>query len=803
MLNDIVRFVSHFATLRQLLLVILGFKLFAMGRKFSYLTVMFLVSVCMLYGQGSKARNEAERLFGVKAYDAALTKFLEAIESGEKDPLVHYKTGVCYHRAMDVNQHIKAIPYYEYAAKNGQGLPLSLHYDLGLLYARDENLPQAIEALNRYRELSKADKKAVGLADDALKACYNAMSFMSVPRNFTVHHFNSIVNTPYTEYNPVVSADESVMAFTALRPNTGKTRTGDKFIEEIYISYNNEGTWTEPRIIPIAHNYNVGTAGISADGQKMIIFMGGALDPGGLFQITKSGTDWSKPSLLTPNINTPKYLESTASITPDGKTIYFASDRLGGQGGLDIFKTVLQPNGTWSAPVNLGPGINTKANEDAPFIHPDQKTLFFTSDGHNSMGGRDIFMTKFVGDAWSSPENMGYPVNTTANDNYFTLIADGTRAYFSSDRKGGMGGQDIYYIDMPSESANIPLTMIKGRILNAETGKPIPTRMYLIDNETDKKLDFVYDPDPVTGNYLVILPPAKNYDMIIESEGFLPYTLNINIPNQSYFYELYQQINLKTIKQFDVVVGQEVQVKNAFYDTDQDVKTNLRKTHEAKLVQSGNIDVYDMMLDLMSAQDKEGISYLVELVQMTQPIGDVNFNEAENKKIETATRVYYYDESDESKFEQKQVDGKTIFALPTFTVHEEAKKQKGQGTRATVVDKDLLTRNLKVYFDAGKSDLKTNYNSQLDAIHKELLKNPDLGIEISGFASAEGSEEMNRELSNKRAIAVLDYFNHKGIVRRRIVAKGYGVSKESSGNKEEERRVEVRIVDLNAVGIHQ
>ena len=774
-----------------------------MVKKFSYLLVMFLISNSTLYGQGSKARNEAERLFGIKAYDAALPKFLEAIESGDKDPSVHYKAGVCYHRAMDVNQHLKAIPYYEYAANNGKDLPVSLHYDLGLLHARNEDLPKAIEALNKYRELVKADKKAVELADQALKTCYNAMSFMSVPRNFKVNHFNSIVNTEYTEYNPVVSADESVMAFTALRPNNGKTRTGDKFIEEIYISYNVNGSWSEPKVIPIAHDYNVGTAGISADGQKMIIFMGGSTDPGGLFQITKSGTDWSKPSLLTPNINTPKYLESTASITPDGKTIYFASDRLNGYGGLDIYKTVLQPNGSWSAPVNLGPGINTKANEDAPFIHPDQKTLFFTSDGHNSMGGRDIFMTKLVGDKWSTPENMGYPVNTTANDNYFTLIADGTRAYFSSDRKGGMGGQDIYYLDMPAESANIPLTMIKGKILNAETGKPIPTRMYLIDNETDKKLDFVYNPDPVTGNYLVILPPAKNYDMIIESEGFLPYTLNINIPNQSYFYELYQMINLKTIKQFDVVVGQEVQVKNAFYDTDQDVKSNLRKTHEAKLVHSGNVDVYDMMLDLMSAQDADGIDYLVELVQMSQPIEDVNFNEDENKNIETATRVYYYDESDESKFEQKVVDGKTIFSLPTFTVHEEAKKQREQANRKTIVDQEVLARNLKVYFDAGKSDLKPTYSSQLDAILKELMKNPDLGVEISGFASAEGSEEMNRDLSNKRAITILDYFNHKGIVRRRIVAKGYGVSKESSQSKEEGRRVEVRIVDLNAPGTRQ
>jgi outer membrane protein OmpA-like peptidoglycan-associated protein len=259
-------------------------------------------------------------------------------------------------------------------------------------------------------------------------------------------------------------------------------------------------------------------------------------------------------------------------------------------------------------------------------------------------------------------------------------------------------------------------------------------------------------------------------------------------------------INLKTIRQFDVVVGQEVQVKNAFYDTDQDVKANLRKTHEAKLVQAGNVDVYDMMLDLMSADDKEGISYLVELVQMKDPIEDVNFNENENKKIETATRVYYYDESDESKFEQKQVEGKTIFSLPTFTFHEELQKQKEQNGKKSSFDKVALSKSVKVYFDAGKSDLKTQYNPQLEAIYSELQKYPDLGVEISGFASAEGNEEMNRDLSNKRAISVLDYFNHKGVVRRRIVAKGYGASKESADSKEEGRRVEVRVVDLNATG---
>ena len=772
-----------------------------MLRLFYHSLILQIITSSLLYSQGNnkKVLNEAEKFYGIKAYDQALPFFLEAIQAGEKDPMVHYKTGVCYQRSTDVNEQVKAIKHWENAIQSGVTIPNSIHYDLGEIYLKDENIQKALAGFTKFKELSRTDKAAQQKADRAMEVCHTAAALMSLPRNIKINNFGSIINSKFTEYNPVVSADESIMAFTALRPNTGKTRSGDKFIEEVYISYNQSGTWTEPKVIPIASAYNVGSAGISPDGQKMLIFMGAVTDPGSLFMITKSGDSWSKPSLISPTVNTAKYTETTASITPDGKTIYFASDRLGGQGGLDIWKTELQANRSWSAPVNLGPGINSKANEDAPFIHPDQKTLFFTSDGHKTMGGRDVFVSRLINNKWKTPENMGYPVNTTANDNYFTLIADGTRAYFSSDRKGGMGGQDIYYLDMPAESANIPLTMIKGQILNTDTGKPMPTKIYVIDNETSKKLDFVYDPDPATGNYLIILPPAKNYDLVMEAEGFLPYTVNINVPNQDYFYELYQQINLKTIKQFDVVVGQQVRVKNAFYDTDQDMKADVRKTHEAKLVQSGNVDVYDMMLDLMAADDKEGIEYLVGLIEHKDPIETVNFDESRNPKIEVATRTYYYDESDESKFEQKNVGGKTIFSLPTMMVAEEIKKQKEQTVKKSNFDKAVLTKSAKIYFDVGKSDLKPQYNVELDNLLALLDKYQDLGIEISGFASAEGSEELNRELSNKRATAVLDYINHKGIVRRRIVAKGYGASKDQASNKEEGRRVEAKVIDLNAV----
>ena len=746
------------------------------------------------YSQGNKSLADAQRYFGIKNYELALPLFLEAINGGVKDPTVLYQVGICYRKSQDLNEEVKAIPFFEEALKDGKTAPISLNLELADLLLKDEQMGKAIETLTTYKSLTKADKKAQAEADRLLQICNNAVALMSVPRDFKVHPFSGLVNSKYTEYNPVVSADESVMAFTALRPNIGKTRSGDKFIEEIYITYNQGGSWTEPNVVPVASAYNVGTAGISSDGQKMLIFMGGIDDQGSLFQINKAGDGWSKPAILANTVNS-KYLESTASITPDGKVIYFASTRQGGLGGLDIWKIEMKSVGAWTAPINLGPEINTKDNEDAPFIHPDQKTLFFTSDGHNTMGGRDIFQTRLINNKWIRPENMGYPVNTTANDNYFTLIADGTRAYFSSDRKGGQGSQDIYFLEMPANSANIPLTLIKGKILNGETGKPMPTKMYVIDKETAKGLEFVYEPDPVSGNYLIILPPAKDYDIIIESEGFLPYTLNVNVPNQDYFHELFQQINLKTIKQFDVVVGQEVIVKNAFYDTNQDKKTDLRKTHEAKLVQSGNVDMYDMMLDLMASNDKDGIDYLVGLIEHTDPVEGINFDEKTNKKIVVATRTYYYDESDESKFEQKMVEGKIIFSLPTMIVAEEAKKQKDQIVQQVTHEASLL-KSMKIFYEAGKSDLKEQYKVELDNMFANLKKYPELGVEISGFASAEGTEEANRELSNKRAITILDYLNQKGVVRRRIVAKGYGASKDQTTSKEEGRRVEVRLVEL-------
>ncbi len=730
-------------------------------------------------------------------YEAALPLYQQAVDEGVTDAVVHYRLGVCYAENYQLNQQLKALPYLEHARNNpSEAIPAEVYYYLGKTYHKDIQITEAVKSFEQYKKLAKpTDKNAQQKIEDTthqLEMCKNALFLINEKKGIVIQRFDETINSVNTEYNPVVTADESMMAYTALRDDRGK------LVEKVFIAEKvGGGKWGAPKPINLKTEFNVGTAGISADGQEMLVFVGGADKTGNLYTIKKSDKGWSVPVTLGDNINS-RFLETTASITPNGKTIYFASNRNSGYGGMDIYKAEMQADGKWGRPENLGPSVNTKYDEDAPFIHPDSKTLFFTSNGHNSMGGYDIFKTNFVGGKWGEPENLGYPINTPTDDNYFTLTANGKMGYFSSERKGGHGGQDIYYFEMPEQDANIPLTLIKGRILaGEEEPKPVPTEIKVVDNEAHKKVDYVYNPESTTGNYLIILPPGRNYDLIIESEGYLPYTVNINIPNQNYFYELYQEIILKPIKQFGVVVGQEISVKNAFHNVREDAKTTVRQANEAMLVQKDSIDLYDMMESIIAATDTAAFEYLLNLMYTTNPIDEVDFDKLEDGKVEAAGVSYFYDETGTDDLEAKKVGNETIYTLPTFYVTEEAIKQKNKKPIAANYDKTVLNQITKVYFDIGASKFNETYVTELQKVADLLKAHEALGVEIVGYASPEGNAEDNQRLSNERAIEVLNFFNQRGVVRRRIKAIGYGATVGKAGNKDESRRVEIRFVDLN------
>ena len=775
-------------------------------QRYVYLHTVLVVFLCFITPWGAQAQgandalvDRAHKFFTLaKNYESALPLYQQAVDKGVSDPLVHYRLGVCYTYAPSLSEQYKAIPYLERALqqKEPADLPNKIHYYLGQIYHKDIRINEAIKQLETYKKtLTAQDKKERQETDRLLEVCNNALFLISESKGIVINSFEAI-NSEYTEYNPLITADESMLAYTAVREEKGRVT------EKIYTAQrSNNGVWATPTPVNIKSKTHVGTAGISPDGQEMLVFIAGANNTGSLYAIQKEANGWSNPTTLGSQINSQRSLETTASITPDGKTIYFASNRRDGFGGLDLYKAEKQANGTWGKPENLGPEINTQYNEDAPFIHPDSRTLFFTSDGHNTIGGTDIFKTYFAGGKWQRPTNLGYPINTPTNDNYFTLTANAKIGYFSSERKGGKGGQDIYYFEMPAHEANIPLTLIKGKILVDEDGlKPVPTSIKVVDVDANREVQYVYSPDPATGKYLIILPPGKNYDLIVESEGYLPYTVNINLPNQQYFYELYQEIVLRPIRQFDVTVGQEVTVKNAFYDTKNEEKSTARIANETMLVKNDSVDTYELMESIIAAGDEAAYEYLLGLMHETNPIEEVNFDETVNDKIEASSISYYYDETGKDNLIAKKVGKETIYTLPTFYVTMAAINHQDEKVAPTNYNPGILGEVRKVYFAVGKSNVDIKYSEALAKVLEELKDHPDLGVQISGYASPEGDADANRRLSNQRAIEVLNFFNLRGVVRRRIIALGYGETADEKTSAEESRRVEIKLVDLNQIG---
>lgn len=758
-------------------------------------TASFLFFLCCLslaFGLQAQQASlyRADKLYEIGNYPEALKNYLAVLEQGEGDALSYLRAGHSYLEIPGYDEKQKALPLLQKAvALADEKTPATLYLYLGDALYLNEKVHEAQEAYAKYRKLDEAgDKKA---QDRLMRASY-AQELLANPKAIQLKALANGVNSAQTEYNPVVTADESLMAYTVLQE--GSSRSSAQPTEKIMLMKREGGNWGAPKALDLGKNFMAGTAGISADGQQLLVFLNAGSGDGNLYLMQRKGDSWGAPIELKGDVNS-RYMESTASLTPDGKTIYFSSNRPGGFGGFDIYRARLQDNGVWGKAENLGAEVNSEADEEAPFIHPDGRSLFFTSNGKFSLGGTDIFRTNFIAGNWSKPENLGVPINSMANDSYFTLTADGSKAYFSSDRPGGQGGQDIYTFLMPEQDRNIPLTMIKGQILAGEDEQPVPTVIKVVDVSTGSKVDFVYNPDPETGNYLIILPPGRNYDMVVQAEGYLPYAININIPNQNYFYELYQRVYLRPVKQFDVMVGQEVQVKNAFYDTGKPLHHDLKKVKESNLVQQDSVDVYEMMETIISAGDTEAYEYLLDLMFTVNPIEEVDFAATNGENVETAETVYYYEENDKTKLEAKKVGDEVIYTLPTFYVAEAAKEPKLAGKKA--YDPALLEGIHKIFFAADAKALKPSDEAMLKDLLEKFMEEEQLGVEISGYASEDGDEEYNRKLSNERAISVLDYLNKSGLARRRIVARGYGATQGQEGNAEDSRRVEVRIIDLS------
>lgn len=399
---------------------------------------------------------DAEYFLMDESYADALVEYQKLLPRGyENNANINYRIGVCYLNMP--GEKAKAIPYLEKAVTNvtskyKEGIFKETHapYDawlyLGNGYRITDQLDKAVQSYQKYKELLKDDKSEMSkYADQQIVACNNAKKAQENPVLVIQENLGEQINTEFTDFNPVVSADENIMVFmTAL-----------KFYNALKYSKKVDGKWTEPiNITPeIQSDGNQFANCLSKDGMQLFLNMEDNFNSDILFSSYQNGR-WEKSELLNKNINT-KFWESHASISPDGESLYFASNKKDGFGEMDIYVSHKDQAGDWGAASNLGSAINTELNEDHPFLSEDGKVLYFASQGHFNIGGYDIFKSEQMADGnWAKPINIGYPVNTTDDDLFFYPSGNGKYGYQARFADNNFGLRDIYRFELFDNEAD-------------------------------------------------------------------------------------------------------------------------------------------------------------------------------------------------------------------------------------------------------------------------------------------------------------------------------------------------------------
>lgn len=529
------------------------------------------------------------------------------------------------------------IKYLEKAAELNPKVAPDVYYILGWAYQLHYKWDKAIASYEKYSStLQPKEKRFTEKMEDIEKKiseCNNGKKYMSNPQRMFIDNLGSTINSPFPDYSAFITADESMIIFTSRRDNTtgGKKDEMDGgWHEDLYVSYKKNGKWTSPLNMgsPINSPDHDATAGLSPDGTTLYIYEHHGKGGGDIYHSHLVGNTWSKPEKLNKNINSNER-ETTVSESFDKNTLYFVSHKKEGLGGGDVYISQKDAKGNWGPAMNFGAPVNTKYSEEGVFMHPDGKTLYFSSKGHNTMGGYDIFKSTFENGKWSAPENLGYPINSPDDDVYFVISGSGRRGYYASAKDEGFGEKDIYMITFlgpeksfaysnednliasiaepvkaldvapPAEISSKALTLLKGTITDAVTQKPLTATIELVDN-TKNEVIATFSSNSATGKYLVMLPSGKNYGIAVKSEGYLFHSENFDIPATTGFQELVKDIGLK-----NVAVGSKIILKNIFFDFD---KASLRpeSTNELERLIKLLNDIPSMKIEMGGHTDSKG-----------------------------------------------------------------------------------------------------------------------------------------------------------------------------------------------------
>ena len=650
-------------------------KLFTFYKKSTFSIVfsfMFFPLFCQLWPSNEDIYKEAEDYLLEEEYNEALPLYLMLQEKGYNTANIKFKIGECYIHTP--GQKLKALSYLEESSKEASKkykgtkleedrAPVSSVFLLAVAYRLNNKFDKAIETFKIVKDfMHPEDVENRRIIDMHMNRCINAIELTNAPINIKKTKLDNIINSAFSNYNPLLTADESVIVYMDKL----------KFYDAIMQSTMNNGYWTNPvNLTPKTKSdgeFNV--VGISSDGKKLLFNSFNPLTNGDIYQSAFENRKWSRITKLNENINS-KFNETHASLSNDGNVLYFTSSRRGGYGGLDIYKSELDENGDWGSAVNLGPIINSPYNEESPFITTDGKRIYFSSQGHYNMGGYDLFYSELSeSGTWMHPANIGFPINTSDDDLFFYPVGDGTTGYHSKFTGSDNNDQDIFKyeiitiadpvkfnisgkVDIP-DSVEYELNSVSVTFVDLQKNDTLITKYCNSEGEYDYKI------------------PSGEYELTFSTEGRQFYSRKITIPLNFPEEELIVNTNLE----MQLIVEEEVL--------------------------------------LIAEKD-----------------------------------TFFIDD--------------IFYGFDSYSLNEDA-----------------------ITF--------------LDKLTKLLTEYPKIIIRIYGFTDSIGSSEYNQFLSERRAGSVGSYLEGKGITNDRITIKGFGETKHIAINSSSEgrkinRRVETEIVD--------
>ncbi|MGW8315394.1 MAG: OmpA family protein [Bacteroidales bacterium] len=533
---------------------------------------------------------------GVGTFDLARDHYLFAEQYNPDVAALNYKLGVCY---LFTDDKYEAINYLRKAYMEDPEVSGDIHFLLARAYQLVLEFDKAIEHYNAHLDALKNQKEKElysAMLDKYLAECVNGRELAKNPVRVIIHNLGPAVNSKYDDYNPVFGSGDSTLYFTSRRlfEKAVRNEADNKFNEDIYRADWADGEFgTAERLDkPFNNKHNNSLVGISADGNQMILYRGDV--QGGDIQVTGYNQEkqkWDKPRGIPSRLSS-KDGETSAFLSADGKSLYFVSrNRDLTLGGKDILISRLDEKGRWGQPVNLSRLINTEYDEEGIFITPDGGTLYFASQGHNSMGGFDIFRSNMQDDGtWSSPENLGYPINTPDDELFYITDRTGRYGYYSAIREGGMGAKDLYKVIylgaekelifrtedqlvagpgerktgflIPPRLARVDTSfVVTGKVLDTISGRvPLVAKLSFMDAGTGREEAFTLS--DTAGNYTVRLPEGKVYGVEINAAGYLYY---LDVLDLSYASNL-----VKTALNFylrPVEVGAKVVLENIYFET--------------------------------------------------------------------------------------------------------------------------------------------------------------------------------------------------------------------------------------------